>query len=120
MPLTATCHCGQVKVVVPRRPRGVTDCNCSICRRYGVLWAYYRAGTVKTLAQRGATDPYAWGRRALRFVRCRNCGCLMWWERVRKDPARKMGVNARCFPRDVVERLPIRKLDGAAWDGTSW
>jgi len=33
--LTATCHCGAVRVTVPRKARTVTDCNCSICRRYG-------------------------------------------------------------------------------------
>ena len=38
--LTATCHCGAVGVDVPRRPRRLTSCNCSICRRYGTLWAY--------------------------------------------------------------------------------
>ena len=36
--LTATCHCGAVRVDVPRRPRSLTNCNCSVCRRYGTLW----------------------------------------------------------------------------------
>ena len=40
--LIATCHCAAVKVEVPRRPRRLTECNCSICRRYGTLWAYYK------------------------------------------------------------------------------
>ena len=40
--LTATCHCGAVRVDVPRKPRRLTSCNCSICRRYGTLWAYYK------------------------------------------------------------------------------
>ena len=33
--LVASCHCGAVKIQIPRRPRTLTDCNCSICRRYG-------------------------------------------------------------------------------------
>jgi hypothetical protein len=40
--LTASCHCGAVMVQVPRKPRSLTNCNCSMCRRYGVLWAYYK------------------------------------------------------------------------------
>ncbi len=45
--LSATCHCGAVRIHIPRKPRSLTNCNCSICRRYGVLWAYYRDAEVK-------------------------------------------------------------------------
>ena len=54
--LTATCHCGNVRITVPRKPRRLTSCNCSICHRLGSLWAYYPAGNVKIEAKRGATD----------------------------------------------------------------
>ena len=54
--LTGACHCGAVRVTIPRKPRAVTDCNCSICRRYGVLWAYYKLPTVSVEAKRGATE----------------------------------------------------------------
>ncbi|HEY3145198.1 MAG TPA: hypothetical protein VGJ75_02550 [Dongiaceae bacterium] len=125
--LTATCHCGAVHVTVPRKPRSVTDCNCSICRRYGVLWAYYKASAVRIEAKRGATDSYAWGGKlhpagrnsALRFLRCATCGCVMCWQRVRPDPTRHMGVNARNFPLEVLKSLRIQPLDGAAWYGTT-
>ena len=52
----------------------LTSCNCSICRRYGALWAYYRAADVRIVSKRGATDSYSWGRKALKFVRCATCG----------------------------------------------
>jgi hypothetical protein len=97
MPMTGTCHCGKVRVTVPRRPRSVTDCNCSICRRYGVLWAYYRAKQVKVEGARN-TESYKWGRKALNFVRCKTCGVLVAWQRVKK----------------------VTKLDGAKWGGHSW
>ena len=59
--LTATCHCGAVKVQVPRKPNSLTDCNCSICRRYGVLWAYYKDAEVQLIADPGTADEYIWG-----------------------------------------------------------
>jgi hypothetical protein len=113
MTLTATCHCGACSVTIPRKPRTVTDCNCSICRRYGVLWAYYKAGSVGVAAKRGAVESYAWGRRKLKFVRCRNCGCLLVWQRIKGDATHYMGVNARNLPLEVLETLRITKLDGA-------
>ena len=113
--LTAICHCGKVRVTVPRVPSSLTDCNCSICRRYGVLWAYYKASTVRIEAKPKATEGYSWGRKSLRFVRCSACGCVMYWERVRPNPAHKMGVNARNFDPAAIRRARIIPFDGAAW-----
>jgi hypothetical protein len=36
--LYASCHCGAVLLEIARKPRQLTECNCSICRRYGGLW----------------------------------------------------------------------------------
>lgn len=111
--LAGTCHCGAVRIEVPRRPRRLTSCNCSICRRYGVLWAYYRAADVRVICERGATQSYAWGPKALRFVRCATCGCVISWVRVRPRKANYMGVNARNLDPSIVESVRIRRLDGA-------
>lgn len=111
--LIARCHCGAVTVEVPRRPRTLTECNCSICRRYGTLWAYYKAAEVKVAAKRGATDGYTWGERTIRFVRCGQCGCVTHWERVRPGPEARMGVNARNFDPAELGRVRTRLLDGA-------
>jgi len=45
--LKTTCHCGAIRIQIPGHPSEVTNCNCSICRRLGTLWAYYDVGTVK-------------------------------------------------------------------------
>lgn len=76
--LTGHCHCGAVRVEIPRRPRTLTNCNCSICRRYGALWAYYKAAEVRIEASPGATEGYVWGDKKLRFVRCRLDGAASW------------------------------------------
>jgi hypothetical protein len=111
--LTATCHCGAVRLEVPRRPRTLTDCNCSICRRYGTLWAYYRAPDVRLIHKIGATESYSWGRKALRFVRCATCGCIMNWSRVQPRKVNYMGVNARNFEPSILGTVRARRLDGA-------
>lgn len=114
MTLLASCHCGAVRVEVPEAPAAVHDCNCSICRRYGTLWAYYPAAAVAVAATPGATDGYVWGRRVLRFVRCAGCGCVTHWERVVPVEGTKMGVNARLFEPAVLQDVPIVPLDGAS------
>jgi hypothetical protein len=112
--LAATCHCGAVRVEVARRPRRLTSCNCSICRRYGALWAYYKAADVRVRGAPGAVDKYSWGDRSLRFVRCRKCGCVSHWEPVRRTASSRMGVNARNFDPAVIESVRVRRLDGAS------
>ncbi len=110
--IAASCHCGRVTVTAPRIPDMVTDCNCSICRRYGVLWAYYDPAEV-TLPAAASTQTYEWGDHAIRFHRCRSCGCVSHWFAI--DPARgRMGINARLFPPEALADVPIHRLDGAA------
>jgi hypothetical protein len=112
--LTSTCHCRAVRLVVPRRPRQLTNCNCSICRRYGTLWAYYKASTVQVICKAGATESYTWGDKRLKFVRCKSCGVVMQWLPVRRTDDSRMGVNARNFEPTDIESVRIRRLDGAS------
>ena len=70
----ASCHCGACTIGLPAPPATVTDCNCSICRRYGVLWAYYDPAAVD-LSGLGPTETYLWDDRSLAFHRCSTCGC---------------------------------------------
>ncbi len=110
--IEASCHCGAVRLVLDIAPTEVTDCNCSICRRYGVLWAYYSPTQVQLQPPDAATDIYMWDDRSIEFHRCRNCGCVTHWAPV--DPNRdRMGVNARLLPPQDLAHARIRRLDGA-------
>jgi hypothetical protein len=111
--LTASCHCGAVKVQVPRKPRSLTNCNCSICRRYGVLWAYYKDADVQLAASPGATDEYIWGEKTQKFIRCKECGCVMQWKKLNVGEGTNTGVNARNFEPSALGAVKIRLLDGA-------
>jgi hypothetical protein len=111
--LTATCHCGAVKVQAPRKPRSLTDCNCSICHRYGVRWAYYKDADVQLVAADDATDDYVWGDKTQKFIRCRMCGCVMQWKKFEVGKDTYTGVNARNFEPAAVASVKVRLLDGA-------
>jgi hypothetical protein len=38
--IEGSCHCGAVRWSFDGVPDAATACNCTVCRRYGVLWAY--------------------------------------------------------------------------------
>jgi hypothetical protein len=108
----ALCHCGAVRLKVDGAPKEVTDCNCSICRRYGALWAYYAPGQVRQMQPMGTTSTYMCNERQLEFHRCASCGCVSHWAAV--DPSREwMGVNARLMAPQVLSNARVRRLDGA-------
>jgi hypothetical protein len=111
--LAGTCHCGTVRIEVPTRPETATLCNCSLCRRYGALWSYYKVGAVRVTGHPEHTDEYIWGDKALRTVRCRRCGCVTHWEPLDPKPDWHMAVNVRNFDPEELEALRLRRFDGA-------
>lgn len=108
----ATCHCGHVKIVLGSAPAVVVECNCSLCRRYGVLWAYYDFSELTGLPEAGVTDSYAWNGKHVDFHRCRNCGCVTNWA-PRSSGRETRGINARLLPPDILAAARLRHKDGA-------
>ena len=110
--VSSSCHCGSVRLEVDTPPSEVTECNCSICRRYGVLWAYYPPHQVRMLPPDPPTDVYMWGGRSIEFHRCRNCGCVSHWAAANRRRDR-MGINARLMPPEILAGARVRHRDGA-------
>lgn len=111
--LAATCHCGAVEIRVRRMVRTLTSCNCSICRRYGALWAYYAPGSVTIEAPRGGLARYSWKRRIRNYYRCARCGCVTHYAYRQKSRRTTLGVNAANFDPAALAGVRIRHLDGA-------
>jgi hypothetical protein len=111
--LSATCHCGTIRIEIPHAPEQVTNCNCSICRRLGVLWAYYQVGTVRVIGHPEHTQEYIQGDKTLRVVRCKNCGCTTHWEPLEHTQHPQLAVNIRNFDPLILGQMRIRLFDGA-------
>jgi hypothetical protein len=109
--LTASCHCGAIRIEVDSLPTYFNQCHCSICRRYGTLWAYYRPDEVRLLCTPNATEIYCWGDKEIEFHRCRACGCVTHWAPVDKNET-KMGVNGRLFDEADVAQVPVEQDPG--------
>ena len=109
-----SCHCGAVRVQIPAVPQTATMCNCSICRRYGGLTAYYPQALVRFVGHPEHTQTYAWGDRTLQFVRCRHCGCMTHWEPLAPEAEGRVGVNLRNFEPQLMQGVTLRRFDGAS------
>ena len=109
--IEGSCHCGAVHFSFDGVPEGATACNCTVCRRYGVLWIYdFENERIKVS---GPTKAYVRGR-SLGFHFCPECGCVAYWRslRVEEDGRRRIAVNVRLAKPEVVASLPIDHFDG--------
>ena len=110
--IEGSCHCGRVRWKFDVAPASATACNCTICRRYGVLWAYDLAG--KRTFVSGKMRAYAWGRRGIGFHFCANCGCVAYYRAFKADAEgrTRTAVNLRMAEPDIVSRIPVKHFDG--------
>ena len=106
--IESSCVCGAVHLKINRAPDEVTDCNCTLCRRYGVLWAYYSPKDV--IVPSGVTDTYMRGPKQIEFHSCKICGCVTHWSAIGNRD--RMGVNARLMEPEVLARARVRRFDG--------
>ena len=107
--IESSCVCGAVRLAISRAPDEVTDCNCTMCRRYGALWAYYSPKDVTVTS--GLTDTFSRGPKLSHFHRCKICGCVTHWSPLDKTYDR-MGVNARLMEPEVLARARVLRFDG--------
>lgn len=109
--IQGSCLCGAVGWTFAGTPDGATACNCTACRRYGVLWAYDHEG--EGIHVTGPTTAYARGN-ALTFNFCATCGCIAWWRGLRTDEQgrRRIAVNLRLAEPQAVAAIPIDHFDG--------
>jgi hypothetical protein len=110
--IEGTCHCGAVRWSFEGTPESATACNCTVCRRYGVLWAYdYEDERIRVT---GPTRVYAWGSRTLGFHFCADCGCVAYWRASapRADGRRRIAVNLRLADPQAVGAIVVDHFDG--------
>lgn len=114
--LKGSCHCGAAGWTLVGDPGSITACNCSLCRRYGALWAYdYEdervavSGATRSYRRIGKQDP------ALEILFCPACAGVLAWRglRAEENGRTRMAVNVRLAPPDAVAHLPIDHFDGA-------
>jgi hypothetical protein len=109
--IQGSCHCGALQWQFRGEPDGATACNCTVCRRYGTLWAYDYEGHGITVS--GNSQAYVRGR-AIEFHFCPCCGCIAFWRarNAGEDGRRRIAVNLRLADPDTVARIPIDRFDG--------
>ncbi|MCL9782215.1 aldehyde-activating protein [Vibrio sp. S4M6] len=108
------CHCGSVSLELSSSPEEVGECNCSICRRYAALWAYFSPEQVQIVIKE-QTVFYSWGDKEVKFHRCNSCGCLTHYVTTEKCSEDILAVNMRMAESEVLSSIAVRKINGASY-----
>lgn len=113
--LTGSCHCGKAGWTLHGDPGSITACNCTLCRRYGTLWAYDYEG--ERIGIKGQTASYTRVEKdtpTLEILFCPVCACVVSWRglELEADGRRRIAVNIRLTQPDPVQDLPIDHFDG--------
>lgn len=113
--LFGNCHCGELSWKFEGSPESVTACNCTLCRRYGVLWIYdYEGERIHVSGKRTAYARKDRMKHNLEILFCADCGCVAAWRGLRLDDQgrRRIAVNLRLTEPGPVAHLPIDHFDG--------
>lgn len=113
--LTGTCHCGTISWTFDGVPESVTACSCTLCRRYGVLWAYdYEGEKIKLTGPTAIYTRVGVKNPALEIHFCPKCGCVAAWRGTRTDETgrRRIAVNVRLTEPGAIAHLEIDHFDG--------
>lgn len=109
--IQGSCHCGSVQWQFRGMPESATACNCTVCRRYGVLWAYDYED--EGISVSGPTKAYVRGK-SIGFHFCPECGCVAYWRALdpNQEGRRRIAVNLRLTEPGPMADLPIDHFDG--------
>jgi len=111
--IIGNCHCSAIKIELSEPPVAGTRCNCSICRKYAAVWAYYTEQTVQICTGTTPTATYCWGDKFIKFHHCVKCGCVTHYTSTAKGNSDRIAVNLNMMSEQDIANVKIRNFDGA-------
>ena len=111
---TGGCHCGRVRFRVTADLARVTDCNCSMCTKKGILHLIVPQDAFELLSGDDDLATYTFNTGVAQHRFCRHCGIHSFYV-PRSDPD-KIDVNARCLDGVDPRTLAPEPFDGRDWE----
>jgi len=110
---TGSCHCGTVTYEADADLSQVISCNCSICRKRGLLLAFVPEGAFRLTAGEETLTDYTFNKGVIHHLFCSKCGVGSFSRGTGPDGGKTVAINVRCLDDVDLDGLNIRKFDGA-------
>jgi len=109
------CHCGRVRFEVTAPARlDVSDCNCSICSKFGYLHLIVPAERFVLLTSRDDLSTYTFHTNVAKHYFCSHCGVKSFY--VPRSHPGGVSVNVRCIDSDTIESMSVTPFNGRDWE----
>ncbi len=108
------CHCGRVRFRVTTDLARVSECNCSMCTKKGILHHLVPPERFELLSGEGDLTTYRFNTGVARHTFCRHCGIHPFYV-PRSDPD-KIDINVRCLDGVDLAALTLDTFDGRNWE----
>src|SRR5712672_1864914 len=97
---TGGCHCGLVRFECTTDLAMVTACNCSICTKKGLHFAFLAPKSFQLRAGEDNLKEYLFNRHAIRHQLCNDCGVDV------------VALNVSCIDGIELAKLTMTPIDG--------
>ena len=109
------CHCGRVRFRAKVDLDLISQCNCTICTKKGILHLAAEPEDFVLLGGRDALAVYTFGTGVAQHSFCSHCGVHAFY--VPRSQPDKISINARCLDGiDGPGLKPTKFFDGRHWE----
>lgn len=110
---SGACQCGAVAYDVTLDLASTITCNCSRCRRLGVILAFTPRDQFALRQGEGATRSYKFNTNAIDHQFCATCGVQPFAFARGPDGVEMAAINVRCLDGVDLDALKPHAVDGA-------
>ena len=109
------CHCGRVRFRARVDLDLLSQCNCTVCTKKGILHLPVAPEDFELLRGKNSLTTYTFGTGVAQHTFCSHCGMHAFY--VPRSQPDRITVNARCLDDiDGPSLKPTRFFDGRHWE----
>jgi hypothetical protein len=109
---TGGCHCGLVRFECTTDLAMVTACNCSICTKKGLHFAFLSPPNFQLRAGEDNLKEYLFNKHAIRHQSCSDCGVEVFARGSKPDGTAVVALNVSCIDGIELAKLAMTPIDG--------
>ncbi len=114
MSYQGSCHCGAVTFEVAGDiPGTAISCNCSHCRRKGLLLTFVAPDAFTLATGADSLTEYRFNTRRIAHLTCKTCGVQAHATGTSPSGQEMVAVNLRAVPDCDLDALELTRHDGA-------
>ncbi|VVD98764.1 MULTISPECIES: GFA family protein [Pandoraea] len=108
------CHCGDLRFTANIDLSKTIACNCSICKKRGLILAFSPISEFSQTAGVGKAREYLFNKHVIRHQFCPTCGVEAFAFGEMPDGSKMAAVNVRCIDGIDLDTVHPTPFDGAS------